>query len=235
MPDPSPHATMLRTALRSTLRRLTGRRPSPPEQTPEETLYSCSRVTLPTPEAELSGDTFRRVMGVFPTAVTVVTSLDADGDPRGLTCSAMASVSADPPLVAVCVNRRNGSLAAIRRSGGFALNLLAARSAHVSDTFASPSPAKFRAVRWRPTRVTGMPWLADDTAALLDCRLAADVEVATHAVLVGLVVDSAVGPCADAPLMYWQRAYGRWSPAQQPADRTPEPARSVAGVGIHPR
>lgn len=235
MPDRPTPAAALRSAVRTVMRRMTGHGRIPED--PGTTLYSCSRVTLSMPEAEHPADAFRRVMAVFPTAVTVVTSLDADGDPRGLTCSAVASVSADPPLVAVCVNQRNGSLTAIRDSGGFALNLLAAGSAHVSDTFASPSPAKFRSVRWRPTRVTGLPWLAHDTAAMLDCRLAADVEVATHAVLVGLVVDSAVGRCADGPLMYWQRAYGGWSPAVMPPDAAPAPApaRTAAGAGSHAR
>lgn len=235
MPDLTTSAAALRGIVQSALRRMPGRRPHPAP--PETTLDTCARVTIPMPQAEHPADAFRQVMAIFPTAVTVITSFDADGDPRGLTCSAVASVSADPPLVAICVNRRNGSLAAIRGSRGFALNLLSAGSAHVSDTFASPSPAKFRSVRWRPTRVTGLPWLSHDTAALLDCRLVADVEVATHAVLVGLVVDSAVGRSAEAPLMYWQRAYGGWRPAGPPPQAAPAaaPARTAAGAGVHPR
>lgn len=235
MPDRTLPAEVLRTAARAVLRRIAARRVEPPGDGLDGD-WSCSRLNLPMPAAQLSSDVFRGVMAAFPSAVTVVTSRDADGDPRGLTCSAVASVSVDPPLVAVCVNRRNGSLTAIRDSGGFALNLLHRGSSHVSDIFASPSPTKFQSVSWRPSRVTGLPWLVQDSAALLDCRLAADIEIATHAVLFGLVVDSEVGRPEEAPLMYWRRAYGGWSGAEAAAPGpTPAPAPTrTPGVRIRP-
>lgn len=174
---------------------------------------------LDVPAAAALGDEFRRVMSAFPSGVSVVTARDAEGRPRGLTCSSLCSLSMDPPMMLACVNRSNGSLAAIRASGGFAVNLLRAGSSAVSEEFASASADKFARVRWRPSPRTGLPWLLDDTLALVDCRLVADLAAGSHTILIGLVVDgrdvpedSATGEAADDhPLVHWRRRYHGFS------------------------
>src|SRR3954469_24509248 len=75
--------------------------------------------------------TFRGVMSSFPTGVGVVTALDEQDQPRGLTCSAIASVSLAPPLLLVCVDLTCGSLRAIRHSRGFVVNFLSESAAEV--------------------------------------------------------------------------------------------------------
>jgi flavin reductase (DIM6/NTAB) family NADH-FMN oxidoreductase RutF len=128
----------------------------------------------------------------------------------------------DPPMMLACVNRRNGSLAAIRASGGFAVNLLRAGSSAVSEEFASPSADKFARVRWRPSPRTGLPWLLDDCLAFVDCRLVADLAAGSHTILIGLVVDGRDVPAeggtgtsvSDQPLVYWRRGYHDFSPAE---------------------
>ena len=63
-------------------------------------------------------------MSAFPTGVAVVTTLDAEGGPRGLTTNALCAVSAEPPLLLVCVDRESRTLPALLHSGRFVVNFL---------------------------------------------------------------------------------------------------------------
>lgn len=193
--------------------------------------------TLPVPSPEVDRDAFREVMSAFPAPVSVVTANDAQGDPRGLTCSAVASLSLDPPTVLVCVNHGNHSLEAIRGSGGFVVNLLRHGRDAVSTVFASPSPDKFATVTWRPSPVSGLPWLHRDALAFVDCRLVGELSVGSHAVLVGLVRESrsadanGASPEESGALLYWRRAYGRWVPLSSTPLATVPASRSPGGNG----
>ena len=172
------------------------------------------RTAIRLPEPSVPREQFRGVMRMFPSAVSVVTALDACAAPRGLTCSAVTSLSMDPPTMLVCVNQANGSLSAIRRSGGFVVNLLRAGSEAVSEVFASASADKFGALAWRPSPGSGLPWLAEDTLAFVDCRLVAEVAAGSHAILVGLVTHGDLASATgDGPMVYWGRRYGRWRAA----------------------
>lgn len=198
------------------------------------------RGTLPMPAAEIDRDAFREVMSAFPAPVSVVTAVDAEGQPRGLTCSAVASLSLDPPTVLVCVNQGNHSLEAIRGSGGFVINLLRQGRDEVSAVFASPSPDKFAGVTWRPSPASGLPWLHSDALAFVDCRLVGELAVGSHAVLIGLARASrSAGPNGasaedSGALLYWRRAYGRWTALGSPSlTAVPTGRHPVAGNGRH--
>src|ERR1700751_5443533 len=109
--------------------------------------------TAPVPE--LSAAEFREAMGHFATGVTVVTSVDADGEPVGTTANAVTSLSLDPPLVLVCFDRVSLTLSAVRSHGAFVVNILAARQRQLSANFARPGlAAAWDGVRHRPG-VTG--------------------------------------------------------------------------------
>ena len=124
----------------------------------------------------------------------------------------------------ICINHRNGSLAAIQASGGFLVNLLKADAGRLSAVFASAAEDKFTDVDWQPSPVCGLPWLHADAVAYVDCRLVADVRASTHDILIGMVADAqASAPGSDvpeqpsiSPLVYWRHSYGSWSPS---ADR----------------
>lgn len=165
---------------------------------------------------------FRAAMAAFPAAVSVLTSYDAAGRPRGLTCSSVASLSADPPLVLACVNQSSGGLAAVRNHRSFGINLLHEHSADISARFASPSDDKFTGLTWRPAPLSGVPWLHQHTALFLDCRLVADVTIASHTILVGLVRDQKIDP--HKPLMFLRRGYGTWAPLTTGGLAPPTPA-----------
>lgn len=167
------------------------------------------------PSPLVDGAAFRAIMGSLPTGVCVVTALDSDGSPRGLTCSAVSSLSKDPPLLLVCVSLRNHSLAALRASRGFVVHVLREDRGPVSQVFASGSAAKFSDVAWAPSPLLGLPLLHGDALAHAECRIAADLEIGDHAVLVGLIAGGAAAR-AGRPLMYWDRGYCNWPDAPAP-------------------
>ena len=89
---------------------------------------------------------FRSIVGSFPTGVVVVTAWNGDGTPRGLTISAFCSVSLEPPLVLVCVDKESRTLPAIQASARFAVNVLAEGTEELALKFATKRDDKFDAV-----------------------------------------------------------------------------------------
>lgn len=169
------------------------------------------RTEIQMPGPAIGSEHFRQVMRMFPSAVSVVTALDRQRLPRGLTCSAVTSLSMDPPTMLVCVNRNNGSLDAIRGSKGFVINLLRAGRETVSRVFASAASDKFSALGWTPAPASGLPWLAEDALAFIDCKLVAELSAGSHAILIGLVADGGLAPATEeGPLVYWSHRYGGW-------------------------
>jgi flavin reductase (DIM6/NTAB) family NADH-FMN oxidoreductase RutF len=154
--------------------------------------------------------TFRGVMSSFPSGVGVVTTLDEGGQPRGFTCSAICSVSLDPPLLLVCVDLRSGSLRAIRHSNGFVVNFLGKDAASVSQAFASPRDDKFGVVEWEPNGCSGLPVLNADALAYADCRLEREILAGDHAIVIGCIRDGGVPDPSHRPLLYWRRQYASW-------------------------
>ncbi|GHF69532.1 flavin reductase family protein [Kitasatospora xanthocidica] len=163
--------------------------------------------------AHVEDSVFRSIMATLPTGVSVITTLDEEGRPKGLTCSAVCSVSARPPLLLACLDNRSTVLTAILARGGFVVNVLRERGEGVSNLFASRSGDRFGATPWRPSPATGLPWIERHAIAHADCRLAGAVRAGDHTVLVGAVVDGTAHQGLSTPLMYWRSQYGTW-PAQ---------------------
>ncbi|MEU6275209.1 flavin reductase family protein [Streptomyces populi] len=149
--------------------------------------------------------TFRSVMGSLPTGVSVVTSITGDGEPRGLTCSAVCSVSASPPLLLVCVKQPSATLSAIHESSVFGVNFLSAGMADTARTFASPVPERFAGVSWTAGKRTGAP-LLDSTVAHAECVLTSSHLAGDHQVLIGRLVHGEVS-AARTPLAYWRAQF----------------------------
>jgi flavin reductase (DIM6/NTAB) family NADH-FMN oxidoreductase RutF len=148
----------------------------------------------------------REVLASFPAGVVVVTATASDGSPRGLTVSAFCSVSAEPPLVLVCVDKGSNTLPAIQDSGAFTVNMLAGGREQVALTFASKREDKFDTVAWRDPDGLAGPVLHEDAAAYLVCRVAQAIEAGDHWIFVGEVVDvELVGE--GLQLMYHRRAF----------------------------
>jgi flavin reductase len=153
-------------------------------------------------------ETFIAAMGAAATGVSIITT-DGPGGRFGLTVSAVTSVSADPPLLLVCVNRKSPAVPAITTNGCFALSILGVASKGVAMTFsgrpAEGSPYEFRAGDWSSGE-TGLPLLSD-AVAQFECDLGASHDLGSHRVFVGHVRAARRG--AAEPLVYSNRNFGR--------------------------
>ena len=156
-------------------------------------------------------EAFVGAMGRVVSSVTIVTT-DGPAGRFGVTVSAMSSVSADPPMLLVCINRRNPTCNAISANRAFAVSVLAADQVEVAQTFAgrpkAGTPFDFGTAAWR-VGLTGCPVLERAVAAF-DCRLHHAHDEATHRILIGEVVSALAGP--GDPLLYGRRAYRRPAP-----------------------
>jgi flavin reductase len=185
---------------------------APPSSRPETAVSDDA--TVP---AAVSGDphdpiVFRAVLGRFATGVTVMTSI-LDDVPHAMTANAVTSVSLDPPLVLVCVERGAVMASHVEGSGVFALSVLSADQAALSGAFADPArplgAAQFAGVATRPG-VTGAP-LVEGALAHVDCRVTAIHPGGDHVIVVGEVVTLEASD-EDDPLLYYRGGYGRWQP-----------------------
>lgn len=153
----------------------------------------------------ISPDQFRDALRLFASGVTIV-SIRAGDVRHGLTVAAFASVSPDPPLVAVLIDQRHRGHQLLEQPDAvFAVNVLAEEHRELSDRFAFLKDVeRFAAGRWK-TATTGAPVL-EDALAWLDCRQHARVDAGSHTIFVGEVQESATRPEAR-PLLYWNRGY----------------------------
>jgi len=177
-------------------------------------------------------DTFVEIMASYPAGVAIVTTLAADGEPRGLTTTAVSSVSADPPLLLVCVDLTSRTLPALRAGGRFVVNFLREGRAELARLFASKRDDKFELVAWRRS-ASGMPVLEDDALAWAECVTVQEFEPGDHVVLLARV-EEGEGAAADedAPLMYYRRSWGVWRPAPRDIERRQIPALEVSGQDL---
>lgn len=157
------------------------------------------------PAGELEKSAFFSIMAAFPTGVAVVTAMDGNR-PRGLATNAFCSVSAEPPLVLVCVDNGSRTLPALLASGAFVVNFLAEGRAELTGVFASKADDKFAGVAWR-TGENGMPVLHEDAIAWAECAVEREVEAGDHVIVIGRVLGGRA-PAADArPLVYFRRGF----------------------------
>lgn len=161
-------------------------------------------IDLPADEIPLRA-AFIGAMRGAATGVSVITTAGPAGR-FGLTVSAVASVSADPPMLLVCINRRSPAFAAIRQNGVFTVNLLSEAQTHVADNFAgrAAAPFDFTCARWAQDDAALPPRLEGATAAF-HCRIAQLHEAGSHAVIIGHVLGAFAGTAA--PLVHVAQNY----------------------------
>ena len=124
---------------------------------------------------------FRRVMGRFATGVTIATSA-LEGETHGMTANAVCSVSLEPLLVLVCIDKSSHTHPVVEGSGVFALNVLAQDQEHLSRLFADDSSPESHDLEGVPHRkgVSGAP-IIEGCLAYLDCRVVAAYPGGDHA------------------------------------------------------
>jgi flavin reductase (NADH) len=165
---------------------------------------------VPVPREE-----FFAIMSAFPTGVAVVTTLDVDGEPRGLTTNALCAVSADPPLLLVCLDRESRTLPALLHSKRFVVNFLSEQRDELAQLFASKADDKFASVAWEPG-LCGLPCLRADSLAYAECETEQELEAGDHVIVTGLVVGGLAPDPASVPILYFRRSYS--SPVVLPVE-----------------
>jgi flavin reductase (DIM6/NTAB) family NADH-FMN oxidoreductase RutF len=155
----------------------------------------------------VSSQQFRDAMARLPAGVVVVSARLGD-EYRGLTASSLVSISLEPPLVLVGLERDSQTRAAVLETKAFSVSVLTRSQEFLADSFAGRAPAVDPQWRTLPHRLgtNGIP-LLDGCAAWLECRLLQTHEAGDHVVCIGEVHAAAVG--AGDPLILWDRGF--WS------------------------
>ncbi|WP_291999573.1 flavin reductase family protein [Caldivirga sp.] len=152
----------------------------------------------------ITGEELKAILRNYPTGVTVVTTVN-NGEYYGLTVNSFTSVSLDPPLVLVALDKKVGSHKAINESGIYAVNILPYDMKDVAIRFATaPREERFKGLRII-TAKTGSP-IIDGSIAYLDCRVVARYDAGDHTLFIGQVEDGKVLNLKP-PLIYLNRNY----------------------------
>ncbi|HET9970149.1 MAG TPA: flavin reductase family protein [Streptosporangiaceae bacterium] len=164
----------------------------------------------------ISRGTFTEAMSRFPAGVTIVTTTDRDGRPRGFTASAFAALSAEPPLVLVCLDNSARCRDAFMTARLFAISILRPTHREVALRFASKQDDKFSGGEISVDH-RGLARLAD-ALACLTCEFHERVAAGDHTILVGRVVEATIGH--GEPAVYFNRGFWRLSGAEtRPEER----------------
>jgi flavin reductase (DIM6/NTAB) family NADH-FMN oxidoreductase RutF len=148
---------------------------------------------------------FRQLLGSFATGIAVVTARGPSREPAGMTASAIASVSLEPPLLLVCIWRSSDFHAVLSGAAHFGLSVLADDQEALSRRFADEVPDRFAGVAWAP-HATGVPLLAGAAAHIVCARRSA-IPGGDHTIFLGEVEDGATFD--RAPLLHVRGAYRR--------------------------
>lgn len=154
----------------------------------------------------ISSEVFRDCLRHFPSGVTIVT-VKSGTKVHGLTVSAFASISPDPPLIMISIDHRHSAFPYLETEGAtFAVNILHRDQRNLSDRFAwIKDEDRFKRGNWGKAK-TGAPILKN-ALAWLDCTIYSHFPTGTHTIYVGEVQASGIPRPDESPLIYWNRGY----------------------------
>lgn len=155
---------------------------------------------------QVSPAELRDAMGHFATGVTVITSIDSNGEPVGTTANAVTSLSLEPPLILVCFDLKSATLAAIRGHGAFAVNVLGRRQRHLSANFAKRGLSAAWDDVTHHRGPTGSPRLAD-VIAVIECTVERSFPGGDHEIIIGRVRHAETNAEGATPLLFWRGGY----------------------------
>jgi flavin reductase (DIM6/NTAB) family NADH-FMN oxidoreductase RutF len=153
----------------------------------------------------VSPDEFRSVLGRFPSGVTVVTTKAADGSDQGMTVSAFCSVSLEPPLVLICIEKSASAYDALTNATGFVVNILSATQEQIARRFSIIDIDRFEGVGYSRSQ-NGFAVL-DDVLGVIECSTFAIHDAGDHTVIVGEV--EATRAETGTPLLYYRGGYAQ--------------------------
>jgi 3-hydroxy-9,10-secoandrosta-1,3,5(10)-triene-9,17-dione monooxygenase reductase component len=149
---------------------------------------------------------FRRLMSFWATGVSVITSQGDEG-PAGATANALSSLSLEPPLALVCFDLSSRTLAAVRESERFCINMLSAGQEEISRLFATKKSQEEKFAEIVHQLVHGVP-VVDDCLAYVVCCLDSELRRGDHVIAIGQVLESGVDDSV-APLLFYRSEYLR--------------------------
>lgn len=152
-------------------------------------------------------ETFRQAWGKYPTGVSVVTSIEPDGNVHGMAANGINSVSLDPPLVLICVGNNRNSYPLIKQTRRFAINILSDRQQPVAQHYASPAEARSPDFAVSFTFTDSGAAFIDGSLASMDCRVVNEQVAGDHTIFVAEVerIEMADGD----PLVYCEGKFAR--------------------------
>lgn len=147
-------------------------------------------------------------MGHFATGVTVITTRDEEGQPFGLTANAVSSVSLEPPLILICVDKKADTYPYFDRSKVFSINILSEGQETISRRFATSGGEKFEGIGYRKNELGCA--LLDDAVGHIDCKIVATYDAGDHTIYLGAV--EAADACETPPLLFVRGGYRKLAP-----------------------
>ena len=148
---------------------------------------------------------FRHVMGGFATGITVVSCLDETGNPVGLTVNSFASVSLDPPLVSICIDRGTTSFPAFMQCDGIAVSILSADQKDISMRFSDPRAKRWGVIDHDTGNHSGCP-IIKNPLGWLEASVVNRYDGGDHIIILAKVLDLFLDPEKD-PLLYFRGDY----------------------------
>jgi flavin reductase (DIM6/NTAB) family NADH-FMN oxidoreductase RutF len=151
----------------------------------------------------IDSDDFRSVLGRFASGVTIVTSMDADGNDQGMTVSAFCSLSLEPPLILFCVDRTASMYSSLADAPGFTVNILSDKQESMARRFSGPDPNRFDGIGY--SRGGNGMVILDDVLAYLECKRVAAHLGGDHCIYIGEV--EVANATEGRPLLHYRGGY----------------------------
>jgi flavin reductase (DIM6/NTAB) family NADH-FMN oxidoreductase RutF len=148
---------------------------------------------------------FKKIMGQYPTGVTIVTTMDENDEPVGLTVNSFASVSINPLMVLWCIDKGSSALNAFLKGDTYAVHTLAVEQADACWAFAGKEKDRFSKVKWDISQ-NGLP-IIKDSLGVFECKTVNKIEAGDHFILLGEVIDLSFSE--GNPLLYYNRNVGQ--------------------------
>ncbi|WP_342433723.1 flavin reductase family protein [Neobacillus sp. FSL H8-0543] len=147
---------------------------------------------------------FKQIMGHYPTGVTIVTTMDENEEPTGLTVNSFTSVSIDPLLVLWCIDKKSSSYETFLKAGRFAVHTLSSDQTEACWAFAGKSSDRFVEVNWY-TSENKLP-IIKDSLGTLECLTVQQIDAGDHIILVGEVIELSKND--KEPLLFYNKKAG---------------------------
>lgn len=153
---------------------------------------------------DITQENFKKTLGQFVTGICVITTLDDQSRPAGVTINSLTSLSLEPALILFCIKKSSRLIEMIKHTKAFVVNILTLDQSDISNMFAMNAQDK-----WEKTPFTsdqnGLPIL-DDTQATITCSLHQIIEGGDHMIIIGKV-SALEHHASKSPLVYFQGQY----------------------------